>query len=83
MLGFLEKLTLAPEKISPADIQHLKAVGVSEAAIVDGLNVCFLFNTANRLANAFNYDWGSEENARRGAIFLNRVGYRVPEFLLN
>jgi hypothetical protein len=56
---------------------------LSEAAIVDGLNVCFLFNTVNRLANALGYDWGNEANARRGAIFLNRSGYRIPQFLLN
>lgn len=83
MLGLLEKLTLAPETVGPADIQPLKAAGLSEAAIVDGLNVCFLFNTVNRLANAFGYDWGNEANARRGAKFLNRAGYRIPQFLLN
>jgi uncharacterized protein YciW len=41
MLAFLEKLNLTPEKISPKDIEPLKAAGLSATAIVDGLNVCF------------------------------------------
>ena len=50
MLAFLEKLNLTPEKISPKDIEPRKAAGLSATAIVDGLNVCFLLNTVNRLA---------------------------------
>jgi len=36
----------------------------------------------NRLANFFGYDWGNEANALKGAAILNRIGYRVPEFLM-
>jgi len=51
-------------------------------AIVDALHVCFLFNVVNRLFNSFGYDWGNEANALKGAAILNRIGYRVPEFLM-
>ena len=81
MLAFLEKLNLTPEKISPKDIEPLKAAGLSATAIVDGLNVCFLFNTVNRLANTLGYDWGGEANARRGAVFLNRAEISRPGVL--
>ena len=49
MLAFLEAQP-TPEKISPKDIEPRKAAGLSATAIVDGLNVCFLLNTVNRLA---------------------------------
>jgi uncharacterized peroxidase-related enzyme len=82
MLAFLEKLNMAPEKMTREDVVPLKAAGLSERAIVDALNVSFLFNTVNRLANAFGYEWDSDADARQGAKFLNLAGYRVPGFLL-
>lgn len=81
-LAFLEKVTLHPDQVGVADVQPLRAAGVSEAAIVDALHVCFLFNVVNRLFNSFGYDWGNEANALKGAAILNRIGYRVPEFLM-
>lgn len=82
MLAFLEKLNLSPDQVGPTDVRSLRAAGLSDAAIIDALNVRFMFDTVNRLANAFGYDWGGEANARTGAVFLNRAAYRVPEFLL-
>jgi uncharacterized peroxidase-related enzyme len=81
-LAFLEKLTLRPDDLTSADVAPLRAAGLSDAAIVDLLYVCFAFNSINRLANALGFDWGGEENARIGALFLHRFGYRVPGFLL-
>ena len=81
-LAFLEKVTLHPDQVGVADVQPLRAAGVSEAAIVDALHVCFLFNVVNRLANSFGYNWGNEANALKGAAILDRIGYRVPEFLM-
>jgi len=81
-LALLEKLTLAPDQVGPADMAQVRQAGVSDAALVDALHVCFLFNTINRLANAFGYDWGSDANALKGAAILNRIGYRMPEIFL-
>jgi uncharacterized peroxidase-related enzyme len=77
-LGLLEKVTLTPDDVSADDIERVAAAGVSEAAIVDALYVCFLFNLVNRLANALGYDWGTEADALKAAAVLMRVGYRLP-----
>jgi uncharacterized peroxidase-related enzyme len=81
-LGLLEKVTLMPDEVGPGDIQKVTATGVSKAAITDALYICFLFNAVNRMANALGYDWGTEAGALKMATVLNRIGYRVPEFLL-
>lgn len=81
-LELLEKVTLAPATLVPSDIEKVSAAGVSAAAIVDALYVCFLFNTVNRLANALGSDWDSEADALKAAAVLKWAGYRLPGFLL-
>jgi uncharacterized peroxidase-related enzyme len=81
-LGLLEKVTLSPETVVPSDIEEVGAAGVSEAAIVDALHVCFLFNVINRMADALGYDYGTEADALNLASILNRIGYRLPGFVL-
>jgi uncharacterized peroxidase-related enzyme len=81
-LGLLEKVTLFPDDVVPGDIEKVRAAGVSEAAIVDALHVCFLFNVVNRMADALGYDYGSEADAIKVAAILNRIGYRLPRILL-
>lgn len=81
-LELLEKVTLTPDLVARNDLEQVFAAGVSEAVAVDALYVCFLFNVVNRLANALGYDWTTEANALKVATVLNRIGYRVPEFLL-
>ena len=82
-LELLEKITRAPQDVSPADIAKVRVAGVSDSAIVDALHVCFVFNLVNRLADALDYDYGSESDALKTATILNRIGYRLPEFLLH
>jgi len=81
-LELLEKITVTPDEVGPDDIQKVTASGVSRAAISDALYICFLFNAVNRMANALGYDWGTEAGALKTAVVLNRIGYRVPGFLL-
>jgi uncharacterized peroxidase-related enzyme len=81
-LELLEKVTLTPDSLGPDDIARTRMAGVSDSAIVDALYICFLFNSVNRMANAFGYDWGSDAGALKVAAILNRTGYRVPGFLL-
>jgi uncharacterized peroxidase-related enzyme len=81
-MELLEKVTLAPEKVGGDDVQAVRVAGVSDAAIVHALYLCFLFNTVNRLANAFGYSWETDADRQKLAIMLNRIRYRVPQFLL-
>jgi len=56
MLGFLEKLTLRPEELGPADAAQVRNAGVSDGAMVDAIHVAALFNMIVRLADSFGWD---------------------------
>lgn len=74
-LGFLEKLTLQPDAVRPADVAPLRATGLSDEAIEDAIHVCTLFNIYDRLADAL--DWylpGPEGYAASGRSLMQR-GY--------
>jgi alkylhydroperoxidase family enzyme len=55
-LGFLEKLTLRPEELTPQDADDVRATGVSDEALVDALHVGALFNMIARLADSLGWD---------------------------
>ena len=55
-LGLLEKLTLLPDELSPADAEAVLAAGVSRDALVDAIHVAALFNMIVRLADALGWD---------------------------
>ncbi len=76
-LGFLEKLTLRPNDVRPADVAPLRAAGLSDEAIEDAINVCALFNIYDRLADALGwYLPGPEGYAASGRSLMQR-GYLV------
>jgi len=54
-LGFLEKLTLTPADVGPADMVPLRAAGLSDAAIEDAIHACVLFNVYDRMADALKF----------------------------
>jgi alkylhydroperoxidase family enzyme len=71
MLGFLEKLTLRPGELSPADADAVRAAGVSDEAIEDALVVGSLFNMIDRMADSLDWDvptW--EQCLERGEAML-------------
>ena len=81
-LGLLEKVTVAPVEVRPADIEAVRARGVSDAAIEDALSVCAYFNPIDRLADAFAFTPMSEVLGREGLLaheakFLERGYVRV------
>lgn len=78
----LEKVTLSPNTVGPADIEKVRATGVSDAAIADALHLCFLFNTINRIANAMDFNWHTDANRMKLAAGLNRIQYHTPKFML-
>jgi uncharacterized peroxidase-related enzyme len=49
---FAEKLTHTPAKMSPADLDQLRAIGFDDVAIHDATQVISYFNYINRIADA-------------------------------
>ncbi|MFC7595989.1 carboxymuconolactone decarboxylase family protein [Terrabacter sp. GCM10028922] len=82
VIPLLEKLTKDPESCGPADIDAARDAGVPDEAIIDALHVGFLFNTVNRMANAFDWTWESEGHVRVAAKVIHRIRYRLPGFIL-
>lgn len=82
VLTLLERLTTDPDAFGPPDVDAAREAGVPDGAIVDALHVLFLFNTLNRMANAFAWDWDSEEHVEVAAKVIHRLSYRLPSFTL-
>src|SRR5689334_1986890 len=76
-LGLLEKLTLAPEDVSGADLVELRAAGLSDRAILDAAYVCAGFNIITRIANALDFKVPPDEVFTRASKFLSVFGYRL------
>ena len=74
-LGFLEKLTLRPNEVRPADVEPLRAAGVSDAAIENAINVCVLFNIYDRLADALGWYIPDQAGYAASAHNLMKRGY--------
>jgi AhpD family alkylhydroperoxidase len=81
-LPLLEKVTLTPDLVTSSDVEAVRAAGVLDEAIVDALHVNLMFNIMNRLANAFDFSWDSEQHVRVGAQVIHRISYRPPRFLM-
>jgi len=74
-LGFLEKLTLRPDEVRPADLALLRDAGASDAAIEDAINVCALFNIYDRLADALGWYLPDRAGYASSAQNLMKRGY--------
>ena len=77
MLHFLEKLTMSPERVGPDDVAPLRAAGIRDEAILDGIYVCLVFSTFNRLVDAFGCAPLTPSQARLAADILLKAGYEV------
>ncbi|HEX2223821.1 MAG TPA: hypothetical protein VHN15_06425 [Thermoanaerobaculia bacterium] len=75
MLGFVEKLTLTPHAVGPADMAPLRAAGLTDEAIEDAIHICGAFNTINRIADTLGFDLQTPEGYAGAARFLLKVGY--------
>jgi uncharacterized peroxidase-related enzyme len=75
-LAFVEKLTVAPESVSAADIAPLRAAGLSDRAIEEAIYVTFLFSTIARIADAFGFELNSARGLSRVALILTGSGYK-------
>ena len=68
MLGYLEAMTLRPGELRPADAERVRAVGVSDEAMVDALLVAAYFNLIDRLADSFGFVPISHALGREGLL---------------
>jgi uncharacterized peroxidase-related enzyme len=75
MLAFLEKLTLLPSEVGPADMAPLRAAGLTDEEIEDAIQVCALFNVINRAADSLGFDLADEKGYESGAKWLLSNGY--------
>jgi alkylhydroperoxidase family enzyme len=76
-LVFLEKLTLRPEELEPADAAAARAAGVSEQALRDAATVCALFSMIVRLADSFGWEVPSWERLTARAPAMLEGGYTL------
>jgi alkylhydroperoxidase family enzyme len=76
-LGFLEKLTLRPEELTPDDAQAVRATGLSDEALVDALHVAALFNMIVRLADSLGWDVPAFEEFGARADAMLAGGYTL------
>ena len=76
-LAFLEKLTLRPDELEPADAEAARAAGVSDRALRDAATVCALFNMIVRLADSLGWDVPSPERLAARAPAMLAEGYAL------
>jgi alkylhydroperoxidase family enzyme len=76
-LGLLETMTLDHGNLGPDDVQTVLRAGVSKQAIQDALEVAFLFNIYDRLADAMGWDVPGRESGyyQTAARRLLKHGY--------
>jgi alkylhydroperoxidase family enzyme len=78
-LGFVEKLTLRPDELTPADAEAVRAQGVSEQALIDAVHVTALFNMIVRLADSLGWDVPTFDEFGARADAMLSSGYALPQ----
>jgi alkylhydroperoxidase family enzyme len=76
-LVFLEKLTLRPDELVPADAAAARLAGVSDQALRDAATVCALFNVIVRLADSLGWEVPSWERLMARAPAMLEGGYAI------
>jgi len=74
-LGFLEKLTLAPADVRSADVEPLRAAGVSDEGVEDAIQVCVLFNIYDRIADSLGFHLPGPDGYAASGHSLMKRGY--------
>jgi alkylhydroperoxidase family enzyme len=78
-LGFIEKMTLQPDELGPADAEAVREAGVTDEALIDAVHVCALFNMIVRLADSLGWDVPPDEAFRGRAENMLAGGYELLE----
>ncbi len=74
-LRFLDKMTMRPDELGPADAEAVYAAGVSRAALEDAVYVCANFSIIVRLADAFEFHIPTDAQFLTSAKRLLEKGY--------
>jgi hypothetical protein len=76
-LGLLKTMTLEHDRLGPEDVRAVMRAGVSKNAMRDALEVAFLFNVYDRLADTMGWDVPSRASGyyQVGAKRLLERGY--------
>jgi alkylhydroperoxidase family enzyme len=77
VLGFLDKLTRTPDEVTPEDVRNLREVGLSDPEIQDAIYICATYCIIDRIADAFDFQLPDDEDMRKTAKFLLKIGYRA------
>jgi alkylhydroperoxidase family enzyme len=77
-LGLVEKLTLEPGEVGPADVEAVRTAGVGDEAIADAVHMCAAFVYINKLADALGFEMLTPEVYDRRAEIALAKGYVVP-----
>jgi len=75
-LEFLEKMSGAPDQLSPDDARKVLAAGVSPPAVEDAIAVATLFAVVTRYANALQFAIPTDVEFDKAADMLLKRGYR-------
>ena len=76
MLPLLDAFTLNHGELGPAGVSAVRVAGVSDEAIVDAFYVAYLFNIINRMADALEFEVGSQADFDKSTKSLLGRGYR-------
>ena len=74
-LSLIQELTLAPDQIESADIDALRAEGLSDEAIEDAIHVTVLFNIMDRIADSLGFEVLTAKGFALAADVLLKRGY--------
>ncbi|MGH3860170.1 hypothetical protein [Actinokineospora sp.] len=77
----VDTAAMRPE-LTAADLAPPRAAGVPDSAIVEALHVNVIFNLVNRLANAFEWSWDSENHVHVAAKAIKRFRYQLPGIVM-
>jgi alkylhydroperoxidase family enzyme len=73
-------MTLEPDRVAEP-VAAMRAIGMSDQKIRDAVDVCFIFNTIDRLADSFSFALPGEESHDKAAQILLKRGYVMPGIL--
>lgn len=76
MLPLLDAFTLNHGALGAEDVAAARAAGVGDEAIVDAFYVAYLFNIINRMADALEFEIGSQADFDKSTKSLLGRGYK-------
>ena len=73
--NYVDKVARHAFKVTDADIETLRADGLSDEAIEDAIHVTVLFNIMDRIADSLGFEIPTAEGFSRAADVLLKRGY--------